>query len=47
MQNLEALRTLVQWVVELGDHDILYEPRTTIKEQVAAGFVAELQIINP
>lgn len=32
---------LVQWAVELGEHDIQYKPRIVIKGQAAADFVAE------
>ena len=41
MQKLEAFGRLAQWAVELGKHKIQYHPRTTIKGQAAADFVAE------
>ena len=33
---------LIKWAIELGGYDITYEPRTAIKEQVLADFVAEM-----
>ncbi|XP_065050377.1 uncharacterized protein LOC135680425 [Musa acuminata AAA Group] len=35
-------RRLLKWAVELGEHDISYSPRTAIKAQVVADFIAEL-----
>ncbi|XP_062088902.1 uncharacterized protein LOC133795468 [Humulus lupulus] len=32
---------LAKWAVELGEHDITFQPRTTIKSQVLADFVAD------
>ncbi|XP_075478893.1 uncharacterized protein LOC142519748 [Primulina tabacum] len=32
---------LVKWTTELGEYDIQYEPRTTIKAQVLTDFLAE------
>ncbi|XP_038678367.1 uncharacterized protein LOC119979809 [Tripterygium wilfordii] len=31
---------IIKWVVELSEHDISYQPRTTIKSQVLTDFVA-------
>ncbi|XP_050229127.1 uncharacterized protein LOC126678269 [Mercurialis annua] len=33
---------LVSWSVQLGEHDIRYEPRKTLKAQALADFVAEM-----
>ena len=41
MQKPKASGRLVQWAMELGEHDIQYRPRTTIKGQTAVDFVAE------
>ena len=46
MQKLEASGRLVQWAVELGEHDIQYQPRKTIKGQAAANFVVEFTNIG-
>ena len=32
---------MVQWVVELREHDIRYQSKTTIKGQAAADFIIE------
>jgi len=32
---------LIQWVIELGQFDIEYQPRAAIKSQVLADFIAE------
>ncbi|KAK3037883.1 hypothetical protein RJ639_032113 [Escallonia herrerae] len=37
----EASRRLVNWSVELGEFDIQYKPRTTIKAQALADFIIE------
>ena len=41
MSNPEATGRLALWVIELSEFDIQYRPRTTIKEQVVADFIAE------
>ncbi|XP_050229096.1 uncharacterized protein LOC126678235 [Mercurialis annua] len=38
----ETSGRLVSWSVQLGEHDIRYEPRTTLKAQALADFVAEM-----
>ncbi|XP_027075975.1 uncharacterized protein [Coffea arabica] len=38
----EASGRLTKWAVELGEYDLSYEPRTAIKAQVLADFLAEL-----
>ena len=41
MNKLEAAGRLIQWVVELSDFDIRYQPRHAIKPQALADFIAE------
>ena len=41
MNKLEATERLIQWVVELSEFDIKYQPRNTIKAQALANFIAE------
>ena len=41
MNKLEATGRLIQWVVELSEFDIKYQPRNTIKAQALANFIAE------
>ena len=41
MNKLEAVERLIQWVVELSEFDIKYQPRNTIKAQALANFIAE------
>ena len=41
MKKPEALGRMVQWVIELSQFDIEYYPRTAIKAQVLADFIAE------
>ena len=41
MQKPEASGRLVQWAIELEEHDIQYQPRTKIKRQAAVDFVIE------
>ncbi|XP_027158174.1 uncharacterized protein LOC113780841 [Coffea eugenioides] len=38
----EASGRLTKWAVELGEYDLSYEPRTAIKTQILADFLAEL-----
>ncbi|KAL6224642.1 hypothetical protein ACLB2K_003497 [Fragaria x ananassa] len=42
MQKPESSGRLVKWVIELGEFDIHYRPRTVIKGQAAADFISEL-----
>ncbi|KAL2247804.1 UNVERIFIED_CONTAM: Retrovirus-related Pol polyprotein from transposon [Sesamum indicum] len=42
MSRPEASGRLIKWAVELGQHDIEYQPRTAQKAQVLADFVTEL-----
>ncbi|KAK9175127.1 hypothetical protein WN944_027133 [Citrus x changshan-huyou] len=41
MQKPEASGRLVQWAIELEEHDIQYQPRTKIKRQAVVDFVVE------
>ena len=41
IQNREATGRIVKWALELMDQGIMYAPRTAIKSQVLADFVAE------
>ena len=41
MNKLEAAGRLIQWVVELSEFDIQYQPRHAIKAQALADFIAE------
>ena len=46
MNKSESIGRMVQWAVELNQFDIKYHPRTTIKAQVLADFVAEFTILD-
>ena len=41
MNKPEAVGRMVQWAIELNQFDIEYHPRTTIKAQALADFIAE------
>ena len=41
MNRLEAVGQLIQWAIELSEFDIRYQPRSTIKAQALAFFIAE------
>ena len=41
MSNLDAAGRLALWAIELSEFDIQYRPRTAIKGQVIADFIAE------
>ena len=41
MNKLEAAGRLIQWVVELSEFDIRYQPRHAVKAQALADFIAE------
>ena len=41
MSNPEAAGWLALWAIELSEFDIQYRPRTTIKGQIVADFIAE------
>uniref|UniRef100_A0A804J640 Uncharacterized protein n=1 Tax=Musa acuminata subsp. malaccensis TaxID=214687 RepID=A0A804J640_MUSAM len=42
LTKFDVAGRLHKWAVELGEHDIRYLPRTTIKAQAVADFIAEL-----
>lgn len=44
MNNPEATKRLVLWAIKLDEFDILYRPRTVIKAQALANFVAKFTI---
>ena len=44
MNKLKATGRMVQWAIELSQFNIEYHPRTTIKAQVLADFIAELTL---
>ena len=41
MVNPDAVGRLALWAIELSEFDIQYRPRTAIKGQVVADFIAE------
>ena len=41
MNKLEVTRQLIQWAIELSEFDVRYQPRSAIKTQVLADFIAE------
>ena len=41
MSSLEAAGRMALWAIELSKFDIQYRPRTAIKGQVVADFIAE------
>ena len=41
MNNPETAGRLALWAIELSEFDIRYSPRTTIKGQIVADFIAE------
>ena len=41
MNKLEAVRWLIQWVVELSEFDVRYRPREAIKAQALADFIVK------
>ncbi|XP_075085080.1 uncharacterized protein LOC142168315 [Nicotiana tabacum] len=41
LHKQELLGRLAKWAIELSEYDIIYQPRTAIKSQVLADFVAE------
>lgn len=42
LQKPETLGGLMKWAIELGEYDLRYKPRTAIKGQVMADFIADL-----
>ena len=46
MNKPEATGRMVQWAIELSQFDIEYHPRTAIKAQALADFIAEFTILE-
>ena len=46
MSSPEAARWMALWAIELSEFDIQYRPRTAIKGQVVAGFIAEFTLME-
>lgn len=44
MSKPVAVGRIVQWAIELSKFDIEYHPRTTIKAQALADFIAEFTL---
>ena len=44
MNKLEAIGRLIQLVIELSEFNIRYQPRSAIKAQVLADFIAEFTL---
>ena len=41
MSSLEAARRMALWAIELSEFDVRYRPRTAMKGQVVADFIAK------
>ena len=41
MNKLEVARRLIQWAIELSEFDIRYQPKSAIKAQALADFIAD------
>ena len=41
MSSLEAVGRMALWAIELSEFDIQYRPRTVVKGQIVADFIAE------
>ena len=46
MNKPEAAGRMVQWTIELSQFDIEYHPRTAIKAQALADFIAEFTFLD-
>ena len=44
MSSVEAARRMALWAIELSKFNIQYQPRTAIKRQVVADFIAEFTL---
>ena len=42
MNSPEAVGRMALWAIELGEFDIQYRPRTAVKGQVVADFIAKI-----
>ena len=40
-RKFDLSRCIAKWVVELEEYDVVFEPRTAIKGQIIADFIAE------
>jgi hypothetical protein len=41
LQSKEAIRRIAQWTVEIGQYDVEFIPRRTIKSQALMDFIVE------
>lgn len=41
LHNLDALYKVSKWAIKLGQHEIIYRPRSSIKAQALANFVSD------
>ena len=41
ISSLEAARRMALWAIELSEFDVQYRPRTVVKGQIVADFIAE------
>ena len=41
MSSLEAAGRIALWAIELSEFDVQYRPRTAVKGQIVADFIAE------
>ena len=46
MNKPEAAGRMVQWAIKLSQFDIKYHPKTAIKAQALANFIAEFTLLN-
>ena len=46
MSKPEAAGRMVQWAIELSQFDVEYRPRTAIKAQALADFIAEFTTLE-
>ena len=46
MQNLDVSGRLTKWAIELGEFDIKFMPRTTIKGPALADFMVEFTYLT-
>jgi hypothetical protein len=46
LRSIDFSRCITKWGAQLGAYDIKYQPRTSIKRQVLANFIAEFTPID-
>ena len=46
MGRPDAIRRMIQWAVELRQYNVNYRPRTAIKAQTLADFIAEFTVAD-